>query len=98
MSKTDFSINSLHGVDLIDSEIAADALSQIPLGPGFGLGFLEEPAAHLLVLIDQKCHHHHNCKDTTEILFTQPVIVSKDYLLSSLIVVCTKEECTKEEC
>jgi hypothetical protein len=46
-----------------------------------------------LDLIDQKCHHHHNCKDTTEILFTQPVIVSKGYLLSSLIVVCTKEEC-----
>jgi len=77
MTKTDCSINSLHGVDLIDSEIAADELPQIPLWPGFGLCFFEEPAAHLLDLIDQKCLHHHNGKDTTEILFTQPLIVSK---------------------
>ena len=76
MSKTDRTINSLHRVDLIDSEIAADALPQIALGSGFGLGFLEEPAAHLLDLIDQKCHYHYNGKDITEILFTQPVIVS----------------------
>lgn len=58
MSKGDSSINSLHRVDLIDSEIAAYAFPQIPLGPGFDLGFLKEPTAHLLDLIDQKCHHH----------------------------------------
>ena len=76
MAKADCAINNLHGVYLIDSEIAADALPQIALGSGFGLGFLEEPAAHLLDLINQKCHHHDG-KDTTEIIFTQSIIMAK---------------------